>query len=86
MLELTEPRGGVLAPLARFHVHTLVPRLGALLSGAPEYRYLEKSIAHFPSASEFADVMRGAGLRVVEVRKLTFGVAHLFIAEPERRA
>jgi demethylmenaquinone methyltransferase/2-methoxy-6-polyprenyl-1,4-benzoquinol methylase len=84
VLELTEPKGGVMAPFARFHVHTLVPRLGALLSGAPEYRYLEKSIARFPTPSEFADVMRGSGLRVVEVRKLTFGVAHLFIAEPAR--
>jgi demethylmenaquinone methyltransferase/2-methoxy-6-polyprenyl-1,4-benzoquinol methylase len=84
VLELTEPQGGMMAPFARFHVHTLVPRLGALLSRAPEYRYLEKSIAKFPSASDFADVMRGSGLRIVEVRKLTFGVAHLFIAEPDR--
>ena len=86
VLELTDPRRGVMAPFARFHVHWLVPRLGALLSGAPEYRYLEKSIARFPSAEEFADVMRGAGLRIIEVRPLTFGVAHLFIAEPDRPA
>ena len=86
VLELTEPRGGLMAPLARFHVHFLVPRLGALLSGAPEYRYLEKSIAKFPSAAEFADLMRCAGLRMIEVRPLTFGVAHLFIAEPDRPA
>ena len=84
ILELTEPRGGLIAPLARFHVHWLVPRLGALLSGAQEYRYLEKSIAKFPSAEEFAGVMESAGLRMVAVEPLTFGVAHLFIAEPAR--
>ncbi len=48
ILELNEPRSGLLAPLARFHIHRVVPRLGAWLSGAGEYRYLEKSIADFP--------------------------------------
>jgi len=76
ILELTEPEG-VLAPLLRFHVHHLVPRLGALLSGAAEYRYLEHSIARFPSAREFAT-------RMIAVRLLSFGVAHLFVAEPAR--
>lgn len=86
ILELTDPKGGVVAPLARWHVHWLVPRLGALLSGAREYRYLEKSIARFPSAPEFAATMTDCGLRVLEVRPLTFGTAHLFVAEPARRA
>lgn len=84
VLELTEPRGGLLAPFARLHVHVLVPWLGALLSGAGEYRYLEKSIARFPPASEFAAQMEAAGLTVLEARPLTFGVAHLFIATPKR--
>jgi demethylmenaquinone methyltransferase/2-methoxy-6-polyprenyl-1,4-benzoquinol methylase len=84
ILELTEPRSGLMAPLARFHVHWLVPRLGALLSGAREYRYLEKSIARFPSAQEFAATMAGCNLEMLEVRPLTFGTAHLFIATPSR--
>jgi demethylmenaquinone methyltransferase/2-methoxy-6-polyprenyl-1,4-benzoquinol methylase len=84
VLELTEPRGGLMAPLSRFHVHTLVPFLGALFSGAPEYRYLERSIARFPSADEFSAQMNASGLRVLEARPLTFGVAHLFVATPAR--
>jgi len=82
ILELSEPRQGLLAPLARFHIHTLVPRLGAWLSGSEEYRYLQASIARFPSPPDFAEVMRAAGLEVLEVRPLTFGVACLFIATP----
>jgi demethylmenaquinone methyltransferase/2-methoxy-6-polyprenyl-1,4-benzoquinol methylase len=82
ILELSEPRGGLVAPLARFHVHTLVPRLGALLSGAAAYRYLERSIARFPRPAEFAETMRSAGLDVVDVRPLTFGVVCLFVATP----
>lgn len=82
ILELSEPRGGVLGPLARFHVHSVVPTVGALLSGAKEYRYLQKSIAAFPPASEFEALMREAGLRIVDSVSLTFGVCHLYVGEP----
>lgn len=82
VLELTEPRGPVLGALARFHVHVLVPRLGALLSGAPEYRYLQSSIAAFPPAEDFARLMGEHGLEVLRAEPLTFGAAHLFVARP----
>ncbi|MCA9642398.1 MAG: bifunctional demethylmenaquinone methyltransferase/2-methoxy-6-polyprenyl-1,4-benzoquinol methylase UbiE [Polyangiaceae bacterium] len=82
ILELSEPRG-VLGPLARFHVHQVVPRLGAWLSGAKEYRYLEKSIAAFPPAEEFAALMRESNLEVLQVQPLTFGVCHLYVATPK---
>jgi demethylmenaquinone methyltransferase/2-methoxy-6-polyprenyl-1,4-benzoquinol methylase len=81
VLELSEPRGGILAPLARFHVHTVVPWMGALLSGAKEYRYLQRSIAAFPPAEEFAAMMETAGLRARAVEPLTFGVCHLYVGE-----
>lgn len=81
VLELSEPGGGLLGRIARFHVHTLVPRIGALLSGEREYRYLQDSIAAFPPAEEFADMMRGAGLEVIRVAPLTLGVCHLYVAE-----
>ncbi|HWP07025.1 MAG TPA: bifunctional demethylmenaquinone methyltransferase/2-methoxy-6-polyprenyl-1,4-benzoquinol methylase UbiE [Polyangiaceae bacterium] len=79
ILELSEPRGGILAPLARFHVHTVVPYVGALLSGAPEYRYLQRSIAAFPPADEFATRMQQAGFGVEPPQALTFGVCHLYV-------
>lgn len=81
ILELSEPRGGILGPLARFHVHTVVPYVGALLSGAPEYRYLQRSIAAFPPAEEFAARMRAAGLHIEAPEALTFGVCHLYVGE-----
>jgi demethylmenaquinone methyltransferase / 2-methoxy-6-polyprenyl-1,4-benzoquinol methylase len=85
VLELSDPGGGVLGRVARFHVHTLVPRIGALLSGEREYRYLETSIAAFPPAAEFSTMMRDAGLRVLVAQALTLGVCHLFVGEaPER--
>jgi demethylmenaquinone methyltransferase/2-methoxy-6-polyprenyl-1,4-benzoquinol methylase len=84
VLELSEPRSGVLGPLARFHVHSVVPFVGALISGSREYRYLQRSIAAFPPAEEFAAIMQGASLDVLETRPLTFGVATLYVAEPRR--
>ncbi len=84
ILELGEPEGGVMAPLARFHIRTVVPRLGALLSGAREYRYLQSSIAAFPPAAAFATMMEEAGLTMVEVVPLTFGVCNLYVGTPTR--
>jgi demethylmenaquinone methyltransferase/2-methoxy-6-polyprenyl-1,4-benzoquinol methylase len=79
ILELSEPRRGLMSRLSRFYIHHLVPRLGALLSGAKEYRYLQKSIAGFPPAEEFADMMRKNGFDQVTLRPLTFGVVHLYV-------
>lgn len=80
LLELSEPPGGLLGFPARLYVHHVVPRLGAWLSGAQEYRYLQKSIAAFPPPQVFADQIRACGLDVVEVRPFMFGVCQLFLA------
>jgi demethylmenaquinone methyltransferase/2-methoxy-6-polyprenyl-1,4-benzoquinol methylase len=79
ILELGEPRRGPLAALARFHVHTVVPRLGAWLSRAPEYRYLERSIAAFPPPEEFGALMERSGLALVAVEAFSFGACHLYV-------
>jgi demethylmenaquinone methyltransferase/2-methoxy-6-polyprenyl-1,4-benzoquinol methylase len=86
VLELSEPRKGVLATAARFHTHHLVPRIGALLSGKREYAYLQRSVAAFPPADEFAAIMRDAGLTVVEIVPMTFGACTLFVATPTEEA
>ena len=75
VLELAEPRGA----LARFHVGAVVPRLGALISGDREYRYLRKSIAAFPPPEEFAALMQGSGLTDVHWRPMSFAAANLYI-------
>ncbi len=79
VLELSEPRGGLLAPFARLHVHHVVPWLGALLSGNSEYRYLQRSVAAFPPPEAFKGLMEEAGLTDVRVYRMLFGVAHLYV-------
>ena len=86
VLELSEPRRGVLASAARFHTHHVVPRIGALLSGKREYAYLQRSVAAFPPADEFAAIMRDAGLTVLEIVPLAFGACTLFVATPTEEA
>ena len=81
ILELCEPQRGALAPIAKLHVHHIVPLLGALLSGKREYRYLQRSIAAFPPATEFEDMMRSAGFNSVQSIRLGFGACSLFIAQ-----
>jgi demethylmenaquinone methyltransferase/2-methoxy-6-polyprenyl-1,4-benzoquinol methylase len=86
ILELSEPRSGFLGAMARFHIHTVVPYVGALLSGVKEYQYLQRSIAAFPPADEFAALMKSSNLDVIAVHPLTFGVCHLYVAEPGKPA
>lgn len=81
ILELSEPQEGVFGALGRFHMHRVVPWVGALLSGEREYRYLPQSIAAFPRPDAFAEMMRGAGFTVRAVTPFTFGVCQLFVGE-----
>jgi demethylmenaquinone methyltransferase/2-methoxy-6-polyprenyl-1,4-benzoquinol methylase len=82
VLELGEPRRGMMGAAARLHSHHLVPRIGGWLSGSREYRYLQQSVAAFPPPEKFAELMRASGLDVLDVIPLTFGVCNLYIATP----
>jgi demethylmenaquinone methyltransferase / 2-methoxy-6-polyprenyl-1,4-benzoquinol methylase len=82
ILELSEPTEGLLRPVARWHVHRMVPWLGGLLSGSREYRYLQQSIAAFPAPRVFSALMESSGIRVLSVERLTFGVCHLYVGTP----
>ncbi len=79
VLELSEPEPGLVGSMARLHVHRIVPRLGAWLSGAAEYRYLEQSIAAFPPPAEFERLLASAGLASIERQPLGFGACQLFV-------
>lgn len=80
ILELGEPDGALLGPLARWHVHSVIPRLGAWISGWRAYRHLEASIAAFPKPDEFGQLMDRSELVVSRIERLSFGAAWLFVA------
>ena len=79
VLELSEPRDGLLGPFVRFHVHHVVPWMGAILSGNSEYRYLQKSVEAFPPPEDFKTMMEVAGITDVQIQRMPFGVAHLYV-------
>ncbi len=84
ILELGEPRAGLLAPLSRLYIHELVPRVGGLVAGRAEYAYLARSIAAFPAPERFARQLVEAGLVDAQVTPLTFGVVNLYTAARAR--
>jgi demethylmenaquinone methyltransferase/2-methoxy-6-polyprenyl-1,4-benzoquinol methylase len=81
LLEANEP-SGLLAPLVRFYLRQIIPRLGALLSGDREYRYLQTSIASFPEPAVFARQLEENGLCVLTRQTLAFGACTLYVATP----
>ncbi len=83
VLELNEPKGGFMAPFARFHIHQVIPRVGAWLSGAKEYRYLQTSIEAFPPAEEFSKTIEQCGFAMMELVPFSFGSCHLYLASPK---
>ncbi len=82
VLELSTPDQPLLRQAYLTYFDHLLPLSGRLFSRHTfAYSYLPASVAQFPPASVFAGLMRSAGFRQVRWRKLTMGVAVLFIGE-----
>lgn len=70
-------------PLVRwghgFYFGKIVPRIGALLSNGPAYRYLPKSVAYLPAAPVMVQALRDAGFADAEHRLLSGGITQLLL-------
>jgi len=68
-------------PLVRFgnniYFGKIVPKIGALLSDGPAYRYLPKSVAYLPPRAELLAMLRSAGFADAEHRQLSGGLTQL---------
>lgn len=68
-------------PIVRFgnsiYFGKVVPKIGALLSDGPAYRYLPKSVAYLPPRNELIDMLRAAGFSDAEHRQLSGGLTQL---------
>ncbi len=82
ILELSDPRPGPLGSLARFYLQRVVPRVGAILSGAPEYLYLRDSVLAFPEPAAFILELEAAGLALLAHQPLGPGGCHLYLTTP----
>jgi demethylmenaquinone methyltransferase/2-methoxy-6-polyprenyl-1,4-benzoquinol methylase len=73
-LDTTRPRPGPLAPLVRFHMHTVIPALGKLIARDREaYTYLPDSSEQFLLAEQLAALMVRTGFQEVGFRRYMFG-------------
>lgn len=79
VLEFSRPRGP-LAPLLGWWVRNIPPRVGRVLSGDRDaYAYLPASVSTFAEGSELCRALETAGLTNVEAKRLTGGVATLYL-------
>lgn len=58
---------------------TIVPKIGALLSDGPAYRYLPRSVAYLPSREQMLADLRTAGFADAEHHQLTGGLTQLMV-------
>lgn len=57
----------------------VVPRIGALLSDGPAYRYLPKSVAYLPERSVLVEKLRAAGFPDATHNQLSGGLTQLMV-------
>ncbi|HEX8683359.1 MAG TPA: ubiquinone/menaquinone biosynthesis methyltransferase, partial [Ardenticatenaceae bacterium] len=73
-LEIVGPQSPAIRAGYRLFFETLVPRLGALVSGDPDaYTYLPQSVLRFPPPAELSRLMREAGFREVRYERVMLG-------------
>lgn len=57
----------------------VVPRIGALLSDGPAYRYLPRSVSYLPPRERLVEMLREAGFRDAEHHQLSGGLTQLMV-------
>jgi len=73
VLDTTRPSNNLLSPLINFHLHTVIPALGQVVTGSREaYTYLPETTDAFLEAKKLAALMVQAGFREVGFHHLMF--------------
>jgi demethylmenaquinone methyltransferase / 2-methoxy-6-polyprenyl-1,4-benzoquinol methylase len=82
ILEFTEPPDNLLGNLYRWYFRTVLPRIGAALSGdSAAYTYLPKSVSRFFRPPELASLMSQVGYQSVSFKSWTFATVALHTAQ-----
>lgn len=84
LLDAAEPTAPLLAAGHRLWFHHVVPRIGALLSDGPAYRYLPRSLSYLPPPSELEAMIAAAGFESVRRRTMTGGAVQVFTGTRSR--
>lgn len=84
ILEFSQPRSWFRVPY-RIYFNRLLPRIGKAVSKHnTAYTYLPASVAAFPSPEVFTELLETAGLRDIQRRALSGGIATLYTGNVEK--
>lgn len=82
ILDTTRPPHNLLTPFMRFHLHTVIPTLGRIITAQPEaYTYLPDSTEGFLTAEQLSVRISEAGFRNVRFQRRMFGAIAIHWAE-----
>jgi len=74
ILDTTRPPKNLLSPFIRFHLNTIIPTLGRIITGETEaYTYLPDTTKEFLTAETLAGKLLAAGFEQVRFRRVMFG-------------
>jgi len=77
LLEVAEPRLGIVRAFHRLYFHRVVPLIGGLLSDKDAYRYLPRSTAYLPPGPEILSMLERAGFGECRIRLIGLGAAQI---------
>ncbi len=82
VLELSTPEKGLFLALFLLYFKKILPLIGGLFSkNFHAYTYLPDSVINFPKPNKFAELMEDAGFINIKWKRLTLGVATLFVGQ-----
>jgi len=86
ILEFTFPKKGLMRRLYPIYFEKILPWIGGFISGDREaYAYLPESVYHFQYAENYEEIMRKVGLKKVNSRPLTGGIASIISGIKKRQ-
>lgn len=87
VLEFSLPDNRLLSRAYQWYFRNVLPKLGQLLvrNRQAAYEYLPQSVSEFPSGEQLTQIMEEAGLERTSFRKLTAGIATVYVGyKPEQ--
>lgn len=82
ILEFSKPKHFPFKQLFRFYFFHILPLIGGLVSkDSSAYTYLPESVMAFPDDQLFMDILKETGFTHVSQKRLTGGIATIYIAQ-----
>lgn len=84
ILEFSKPGNMVFRLIYNFYFKQILPLIGRVISkDSSAYKYLPASVDVFPDGIAFLEIMKNCGFVNCRIKKLTFGIASIYIGEKD---